>query len=42
MSAVTEALRSEADQHIREHVEGERARVERISRIRELVLGLLV
>lgn len=39
MSADTGTLRSEVEQHIREHVEGERARVERVSRIRELVLG---
>ncbi len=37
---ISEALRAEAEQHIREHVEGERARVERISRIREVVLGI--
>jgi vacuolar iron transporter family protein len=40
MSAFSEATRLEASRHIREHVEGERARVERISRIRELVLGI--
>ncbi len=39
MTAVDPALRDEAQQHIRDHVEGERARVERVSRIRELVLG---
>lgn len=39
MSAIGEATRAEAERHIREHVEGERARVERVSRIRELVLG---
>ncbi len=33
------ALREEVEQHIRDHVEGERARVERVSRIREVVLG---
>jgi vacuolar iron transporter family protein len=40
MTATSDALRSEAERHIREHVEGERARVERVSRIRELVLGI--
>lgn len=39
MTAVDPALRAEAEQHIREHVEVKRARVERVSRIRELVLG---
>jgi vacuolar iron transporter family protein len=39
MSAVADSVREEAQQHIREHVEGERARVERVSRIREVVLG---
>jgi vacuolar iron transporter family protein len=39
MSVVSRSLRAEAEQHIREHVEDERARVERVSRIRELVLG---
>ena len=33
------AQRLEAERHIRDHVEGERARIERRSRIRELVLG---
>lgn len=40
MSATSDVLRAEAERHIREHVEGERARVDRISRIRELVLGI--
>src|SRR5579884_1190687 len=31
---------SALEQHIREHVEHERARVERVSRIREVVLGI--
>jgi vacuolar iron transporter family protein len=39
MSAITPAARAEAERHIRDHVEGERARIERVSRIRELVLG---
>jgi VIT1/CCC1 family predicted Fe2+/Mn2+ transporter len=39
VSSVEPGLRAEAEQHIREHVEGERAHVERVSRIRELVLG---
>ena len=33
---VEAALREEAEQHIHDHVEGERARVERVSCIREL------
>src|SRR5579864_4728402 len=40
MSTITAEARAQAQQHIREHVEGERARVERVSRIRELVLGI--
>jgi VIT1/CCC1 family predicted Fe2+/Mn2+ transporter len=39
VSSIEPELRAEAELHIREHVEGERARVERVSRIRELVLG---
>src|SRR5579864_8459753 len=39
MSAISAEARAEAEEHIRDHVEGERARVERVSRIRELVLG---
>ncbi|HET8980174.1 MAG TPA: VIT1/CCC1 transporter family protein [Solirubrobacteraceae bacterium] len=38
-AASGDRLRAEAEQHIRDHVMGERARVERVSRIRELVLG---
>jgi hypothetical protein len=38
-SAIDAGLQAEAEQHIRGHVEGERARVERVSRIRELVLS---
>lgn len=40
MSAISDVTRADAERHIREHVEGERARVERVSRIRELVLGI--
>lgn len=40
MSAEDTQERGAVEQHIREHVAGERARVERVSRIRELVLGV--
>jgi hypothetical protein len=40
MSTLDAARRLEAERHIREHVEGERSRIERLSRIRELVLGV--
>jgi VIT1/CCC1 family predicted Fe2+/Mn2+ transporter len=40
MSTLDAAQRAEAERHIREHVEGERARIERLSRVRELVLGV--
>jgi vacuolar iron transporter family protein len=39
MTAISAAARADAERHIHDHVEGERARVERVSRIRELVLG---
>ncbi len=40
MSTIGATERSEAGRHMREHVVGERARIERVSRIRELVLGV--
>lgn len=40
MSVLDPAQRAGAERHIREHVEGERSRIERLSRIRELVLGV--
>ena len=39
MSTESATLRADVERHTREHVEGERARVKRVSRIRELVLG---
>jgi vacuolar iron transporter family protein len=36
---ITETAREEANRHMAEHVRGERARIERLSRVRELVLG---
>jgi vacuolar iron transporter family protein len=36
---ITEAARGEADAHVADHVRTEQARIERLSRIRELVLG---
>jgi len=39
MSATDSGLRGEVERHISDHVERERARVGRVSRIRELVLG---
>jgi VIT1/CCC1 family predicted Fe2+/Mn2+ transporter len=38
-SAVTEAARAEAEQHILDHSLGEAARIARLSRVREFVLG---
>jgi VIT1/CCC1 family predicted Fe2+/Mn2+ transporter len=39
MDAQSDALRAEASEHIREHARGEAARIERLSRVREFVLG---
>lgn len=38
-SAVTDAARAEAEQHILGHSLGEAARIARLSRVREFVLG---
>jgi VIT1/CCC1 family predicted Fe2+/Mn2+ transporter len=38
-ATISPALRREAEGHIADHVRGEAARIERLSRIRELVLG---
>jgi vacuolar iron transporter family protein len=38
-SAITESGRDEARRHIRDHALGEAARIERLSRVREFVLG---
>lgn len=40
MPVLDPSARSQAESHIREHAEGERRRIERLSRIRELVLGV--
>src|SRR5487761_2776889 len=39
MSSITDAHREEARAHIRDHALGEAARIGRLSRIREFVLG---
>ena len=40
ISPVTDQVRDEAREHIRDHALGEAARIERLSRVREVVLGV--